>query len=114
MSEHELTQEEYQRLLLEHSDFKHAIDDLTRRLKNCESQQEAINALTLSVDRLTTKVVTIADGQGEIKEDVKALKESPIESYKHFKRTTISCIITTIVGAIVGAVISLILSKGGI
>lgn len=110
---HELTQKEYQELLLEHSDFKHDIEDIKNRLKNCENQQKAMSDLTRSVDRLTLTVGTMVEQQKELKNDVKAMKEAPAEESKYFKRTIISCIITTIVGAIVGAVISLIISGGG-
>ena len=46
--------------------------------------------------------------------DVKSLKEAPMDSFNYYKRTIISCIITTILGALIGAGISLILLKGGI
>ena len=106
---HELTQKEYQELLLEHSDFTHRLEDHERRLKNCENQQEAMTKLTLSVDRLTTTVSSMVDTQKELKSDVKALKEAPAEEFGHYKRTIISCIITTILGALFGAFIALVL-----
>lgn len=110
---HDLTQKEYQELLLEHSDFKHNIEDLQTRLAKCENQQEAMTSLTRSVDRLTVTMSNMVEEQKELKADVKALKEAPAEESKYYKRTIISCIITTIVGAIVGAVISLIILGGG-
>ena len=106
---HELTQKEYQELLLEHSDFHHKLDDLDKRLTQCESQQGAINALTLSVDRLTITMKNMVEQQKDIKSEVKALKEAPAEDYKHYKRTIISCIITTVVGTLIGALLVLII-----
>ena len=106
---HELTQKEYQEMLLEHNNFKHDIEDLQNRMSKCESQQEAMNTLTLSVDRLTQTMSTMVAEQKELKADVKAMKEAPAEDMKYYKRTIISCIITTVVGAIIGAVISVIL-----
>lgn len=106
---HELTQKEYADLLLEHNDFKHNIDELKSRLKICESQQEAMVSLTRSVDRLTLTMGTMVDEQKELKADVKALKEAPVENVNYLKRTIISCVITTILGALIGASISLIL-----
>lgn len=110
---HDLTQQEYQELLLEHSDFKHSIESINARLDKCESQQEAMSTLTRSVDRLALTMGNMVEEQKELKADVKALKEAPAEDFNHYKRTVISCIITTIVGALIGAVIVL-LSKGGI
>lgn len=111
---HEFTQQEYQELLLEHSDFKHNIEDIKTRLDKCESQQEVMSSLTRSVDRLTITMGTMVEEQKELKEDVKSLKEAPMDSFNYYKRTIISCIITTILGALIGAGISLILLKGGI
>ena len=108
---HDLTQQEYQDLLLEHSDFKHRIENLESRLEKCESQQEAMSTLTRSVDRLALTMGSMVEEQKELKADVKALKEAPAEDFNHYKRTVVSCIITTIVGAIIGAVIVL-LSNG--
>lgn len=107
---HDLTQQEYQELLLEHSDFKHKIEDIENRLSKCESQQEAMNTLTRSVDRLTLTMETMVEKQKELTTDVKALKEAPVESYKHYKRTIISCTITTVLGTLLGAVIALVIS----
>ena len=107
---HDLTQQEYQELLLEHSDFKHRIEGLEARLEKCESQQEAMSTLTRSVDRLAITMGTMVDEQKELKADVKALKEAPAEDFSHYKRTIISCIITTVVGALIGALIALVLS----
>lgn len=110
---HDLTQQEYQELLLEHSDFKHHIEDLQSRLSKCESQQEAMNSLTRSVDRLTLTMGTMVEEQKEIKAEVKAMKEAPAERNEHYKRTIISSAITAIVGALVGAVFSIIIMGGG-
>lgn len=109
---HDLTQKEYQDLLLEHSDFKHDIDDLKARLEKCENQQETMNSLVLSVDRLTNSMTTMVEEQKELKADVKAMKEAPAEKFDYYKKTIITCIITTIVGTIIGAVITLLLSGG--
>lgn len=110
---HELTEKEYEELILEHSDFKHHIEDLTRRIESCETQQEAMNSLTRSVDRLTITMSTMVEDQKELKADVKALKEAPAEKFDYYKKTIISCIITTALGAIVGALIMLVI-KGGV
>lgn len=109
---HELTQKEYEKLILEHSDFKHEIEEIEHRLVKCENQQEAMNSLTRSVDRLTLTVSTMVEEQKELKADVKNLKEAPVEDFKHYKRTIISCIITTIVGAVIGAVLALVIQGG--
>lgn len=109
---HELTQEEYEKLILEHSDFKHKIEDIDNRLVKCENQQEAMVTLTRSVDRLTLTVSNMVEEQKELKADVKNLKEAPADNFKYYKRTIVSCIITTLVGAIIGAGISLIIQGG--
>ena len=109
---HELTQEEYQELLLEHNDFKHHIESMEDRLKKCENQQTAMTSLTRSVDRLTITMSTLVEEQKELKADVKAMKEAPAENFNHYKRTIISCIITAIVGALIGTVITLITNGG--
>ena len=106
---YELTQEEYEKLILEHSDFKHEIEEIEHRLVKCENQQEAMVTLTRSVDRLTLTVSTMVEEQKELKADVKNLKEAPVKDFNHYKRTIISCIITTIVGAVLGAVLALVI-----
>ena len=107
---HELTQKEYQDLLLEHSEFKHQIDNIENRLEKCESQQEAMSSLTRSVDRLAITMSTMVEEQKELKAEVKALKEAPAEDFNHYRRTIISCIITTVAGALIGSLIALVLS----
>ena len=109
---HELKQEEYENIILDISDCKHNIDDLKRRINECENQQDAMSSLTRSVDRLTVTVSTMVDEQKELKSDVKALKEAPIEKFEHYKRLVAGCVITTLIGAVLGAVLSLILIKG--
>lgn len=109
---HDLTQKEYQELLLEHNNFKHDIEDLQSRVSKCETQQEAINSLVRSVDRFSITLTNLVDGQKELKAEVKALKEAPAENYNHYKKLIIGCIITTVLGAVIGAIIALIL-KGG-
>mgnify|MGYP003298685429 CR=1 FL=1 len=110
---HELTQKEYQELLLEHSDFKHNIEDLQSRMEKCETQQEAMNSLTRSVDRLAITMGNMVEEHKELKKEVKSIKEAPADNYKYYKRTIISCIITAVVSAIVGAIMSLIIIGGG-
>ena len=110
---HDLTQKEYQELLLEHSDFKHNIEDIKIRLERCENQQEAMSALTRSVDRLTITMGTMVEEHKELKKEVKSLKEAPAKKFEHYKKTLVSCIITTVVGALVGALISLVIINGG-
>lgn len=110
---HELTQKEYQEMLLEHNDFKHSIEDLQIRMEKCESQQEAMTALTRSVDRLTITMSNMVEEHKELKKEVKSLKEAPAKKFEHYKKTIISCIITAVVSALVGAVISLIIINGG-
>ena len=111
---HDLTQEEYAALLLEHNDFKHNIEELKTRVDKCESQQEAMTNLILSVDRLTQTVGTMIEEQKELKSDVKSLKEAPAKRAEHYRKTVVSSIITTIVGAIIGAVITILISSGGV
>ena len=108
---HNLTNEEYEKLILEHSDFKHDIDTLKDRLQKYENQQEVMTSLTRSVDRLTLTMGNMVDEQKELKEDVKALKEAPIENFNHYKKTVVSCVITTVIGAVLGAIISLVILK---
>lgn len=109
---HNLTQEEYQKLLLEHSDFHHKLDDLESRLEKCETQQEAMNALTRSVDRLTLTVGNMVEQQKELKDDVKALKEAPAKKFDYYKKTIIACVLTTAVGGVVGAIITFVVNGG--
>lgn len=109
---HDLTQEEYQKLLLEHSDYEHRLLSVEQRLDKCESQQEAMSTLTRSVDRLAITMGTMVDEQKELKADVKALKEAPAENFNYYKRTILSCVITAVVGALIGAVIALIFTGG--
>lgn len=113
-SEHTLTQKEYRELLMEHNEFEHEIEDLKRRMTGCENQQEAISGLILSVDRLTNTMSSMVEEHKGLKADVKALKEAPAEELKYYKRTIISCLITTVLGAVIGAVISFVVAKGGV
>lgn len=109
---HELSQEEYQQMMLEHNNFKHDIEDLKKDVAECKQQQKTISDLTRSVDRMTITMETMVKSQDELREDIKVIKEAPIEDYKHYKRLVIGCVITTVLGAVLGAVLALII-KGG-
>ena len=109
---HDLTQKEYQDMLLEHSDFKHSIEDLKTRVSKCENQQEAMTDLVRSVDSLAITMKSMLSEQKELKADVKALKEAPAEKYDHYKKLIVGCIITTVLGALIGAALMLIIQGG--
>lgn len=107
-----LTQEEYTHLLTEHTEFKHSIDDLDRRIVACEDQQKNINSLTISVDRLTNSVAQLVEEQKSIKEDIKCLKNEPADEFRYYKRLIIGCVITTVIGGLIGGLITYICTIG--
>lgn len=95
------------------NDHDHEIGSLKRRVEKCENQQESINGLIHSVDKLAFTVESMVNEQKEMKQEVKELREAPIEKFNYYKRTIITCIVTAIVGALIGAALTFII-KGGV
>lgn len=98
-----------QEIALKFNDHDHEIGSLKHRMKEVEDKQDGIYNLTLSVHDLAKSVETLAKGQAEQGDRLEALEKEPAENAKYYKRTIVSCIITTVVGVIIGAVIALIL-----
>lgn len=92
-------------------EVEHKVEILDSRLGKCEQQQETIEKLVRSVDRLSMTIEGMTKEQTSIKEEVASLKSEPLENYKHYRRTVITGIITALVGAIMGALIALIFKR---
>lgn len=108
-----MTQEEVAVQLEHHND---EIESLKRRVGKCEEQQNLLNKLVNSTDRLALNMEYMAKEQkkqGERLEKqgerLEKLEHEPAEEFKHYKRLIIGCIITGIIGAILGAVLTLII-----
>lgn len=90
-------------------DHEHEIKSLKHRVKKCEEQNSTLNKLVNSVDILAVNMKHMADEQKSQREHIEKLEKEPVEDFKHYKRLTIGCVITTVIGAILGAVLATIM-----
>ena len=88
------------------------IKSLKHRMTSCEEQQNILNKLVNSVDRLALKMEYMTNEQKEQGERLARLEQEPVNSYKHYKQIIIGCILTGVCSAILGAVLSIVF-KGG-
>lgn len=83
------------------------IKSLKHRVQSCESQNETIRALLLSVDRLAVNMEHMLTEQREQGARLTALEKVPAESYRSLKNTVIGCVTSSVLGALLGALMTL-------
>lgn len=94
------------------NDHEHEIKSLKHRVKDVEDKQAEISALTSSVNELAINMRYMVEEQKKQGERLTKLESEPLDNAKYYKRTIVSCVITTVLGAILGAILALII-KGG-
>lgn len=99
----------HEEIAVKFEDHEHEIKSLKHRVTKCEEQNTTLNKLVNSVDILAVNMKHMADEQKSQREHIEKLEKEPAEEYKHYKRLTIGCVITTIAGAILGAILATIL-----
>ena len=85
------------------------IKSLKHRVANCESENETIRSLALSVNQLAVNMEHMLREQKEQGQRLTALEKEPIEGYRSFKNTVMHCLVSTVLGALLGAVMALVL-----
>lgn len=95
-------------IALKFNDHDHEIKSLKHRVEDVEKKQSEIGELTQSVNKLAINMGYMLDEQKEQGERLKKLETEPVDNAKYYKRTLITCIITTVVGGILGALIALL------
>lgn len=97
-----------QQIALKLNDHDHEIKSLKHRVEEVEQKQSEIGELTQSVNKLAINMGHMLDEQKEQGERLKKLEAEPADNARYYKRTIISCVITTIIGGILGALIALL------
>ena len=97
-----------QQIALKLNDHDHEIKSLKHRVEEVEQKQSEIGELTQSVNKLAINMGYMLDEQKEQGERMKKLETEPADNAKYYKRTIISCVITTVLGGILGALIALL------
>jgi len=85
------------------------IKSLKHRVANCESQNETIRTLALSVNRLAVNMEYMLTEQKEQGRRLTILEKAPAEGYRTFKNTLIQCATSSVLGALLGALMMLLL-----
>lgn len=98
-----------QQIAFKLNDHDHEIKSLKHRVEEVEQKQSEIGELTQSVNKLVINMGYMFDKQKEQGEMLKKLETEPADNAKYYKRTIISCIITTVIGGILGALIALLI-----
>lgn len=80
---------------------------IEKRLDKLETVYDAINRLTLSIEKLAIETKYLREEQNSLANRVETLEKKPEKRYD----TAITTIITTIVGAIIGAIMALVIKK---
>lgn len=97
-----------QQIALKLNDHDHEIKSLKHRVEEVEQKQSEIGELTQSVNKLAINMGYMLDEQKEQGERLKKLETEPADNAKYYRRTIISCVITTVIGGILGALIALL------
>ena len=77
------------------------IKGLARRMDNLEKLTESVNALALSVQKLTTQQAATETEVSNLTEDVSELKDKPVKRWE----TVIAAVISALVGAGIALII---------
>ena len=85
------------------------IKSLKHRVTSCESQNETIRALALSVNRLAVNMEHMLREQREQGERLNALERAPAEGFRSFKNALLQCATSSVLGALLGALMMLLL-----
>ena len=85
------------------------IGSLKHRMDEVEDKNNALTELTLSVNSLATNMKHMVHEQEKQGERLERLEQAPAEEHKYYKRTILSCIITTLVGALLGGLLTTII-----
>lgn len=93
-----------EQIVIKLTEHEEEIKSLKHRMKNYDDEQKEQSKLLRVVDRLATNMENMAKEQQEMRKELDKLEQEPIEDYKHYKRTTIGCIITTILGLLIGLI----------
>lgn len=89
------------------------IKSLKHRMDKSEKLQDTLHTMALSIEKMAIKLEHMGKEQQDQGKRLERLEQEPAESFKHYKRVVIGCIITGVLGTIIGAILMLII-KGGI
>ena len=78
------------------------------RINLLEENSKQINALALSMERISVNMENVLVEVKGIDDRLKKLESEPVESQKQIKMAIITAIISTVVGAAVGAMIMIL------
>ena len=100
-----MTDEEVAVCLTRHED---KIKTLSHRVQICESENESIRTIALSVNKLAVNMEHMLAEQKEQGKRLTVLERAPAEGYNRLKDSLIKCVISSVLGALVGAVMMLV------
>lgn len=85
------------------------ITGLSRRMKACESQNEAIHTIALSVNKLAVTMEHMLNEQKDQGKRLTALERQPGERLNRLRDAVVKCLLSGVLGALLGALMGLIL-----
>ena len=85
---------------------EHEIGSLRHRMKHVESQVEAINKLTASVENLAISVQEMLRSQKEHTARITRLECHPAEEARGLRREILKAIVSTVIGALLGILLT--------
>lgn len=88
---------------------KKEIKSLKYRMKDVETQTEAIHSLALSVNELAGNIQTMSKTQTDVVNRLTKLEQAPLTHYDYLKKTIIGCIVTGVLTAIISALLAVII-----
>lgn len=83
--------------------------DIDREIGEIKEDLKDLRGLTTAIERLAISVKTMSEKVDKIDTRLESVESEPGESFKHYKRVIIGCIITGVIGVIVGALLALIM-----
>lgn len=101
-----MTGEEIAVSLTRHED---KIKTLEHRVHICESENESIREIALSVNKLAVNMEHMLTEQKEQGVRLTALERAPVEGYSRLKDTVIKCVTSSVLGALLGAAMMLVI-----
>ena len=83
--------------------------DIDREIGEIKSELKDLRGLTAAIERLAVSVQSMSEKVDKIDTRLESVESEPADSFKHYKRVIIGCIITGVIGVLVGSLLALIL-----
>lgn len=101
---------------MEETNLEHRLTALEKKVEFNTHEIDELKPVVKEINTMSRTMIKLVEQSKQTNENVKELKikvdkieAEPADDFKHYKRTIISCILTTILGGLIGALLALVI-----